>query len=233
MKRYVFVLICFFILASAASARNFNQSAEVLIDFNTRQGFDPSPFSISGIYDIHSRRFDAEAGLKAGTGDFQLTLQGSYRFLRKNKLTLGTGVIYNLNLFYEYSLSSNFLPGFYLTWKPCSFYSLNFDLDLFLKIRTVFALHEELPNLLNTTMAFRFRNDFYLPHNINLYFELSSIEKFRYMILCAPSIIFGGQYSTEYGIAIVAEAAIHYIDFFTLSANYEDTEFRLGVQYRW
>ena len=141
--------------------------------------------------------------------------------------------IYNLNLFYKYSISSNFLPGFYLTWRPCPFYSLNLDIDLFLKIRSVFALQEVLPNLLNTTMAFRFRNDFYLPKNINLYLEIASIEKFRYMILCAPSFVLGGNFSINQSFDVVAEVAVHYIDFFTLSANYEDTEFRAGVRFKW
>lgn len=233
MKRFVLAFAVSILFAFSALAQDYEQGVLGIISFNTMQGFDPSPVSFSGSYDIHSKRFDADGGIKAGLGDFQLTLQGSYRFLRKDKITLGTGLLYNLNWFYDYSLSNNFLPGFYITWKPASFYSLNFDIDLFLKIRTIFALQKYNPGLLNTTVAFRFRNDFYLPYNINLYLELSSIEKFRYMILCAPSIIFGFNYSTKYNFDIVTEVAIHYIDLFTLSANYEDTEFHLGVKYKW
>ena len=233
MKRVVLLFAFLTVFSLSAAANDYEQGVSGFINFNTMQGFDPSPVSFSGLYDIHSRRFDAEGGLRIGSGDLQVTLQGSYRFLRKDKITLGTGLLYNLNWFYEYSLSNNFLPGFYLTWKPASFYSLNFDIDLFLKLRTVFALKNYSPGLLNTTVAFRFRNDFFLPHNINLYLELSSIERFRYMILCAPSIIVGGTISTKYSFDIIAEFAVHYIDLFTLSANYEDTEFHLGVKYKW
>ena len=233
MKRFVLFMTVLFFSFGIAAAQGYEQGVLGLINFNTQQGFDPSTVSVTALYDIHSRRFDAEAGLNIGTGAFDFTTQASYRFLRKDKVTLGTGIIYNLNWFYNYSLSSNFLPGFYVTWKPVSFYSLNFNIDYFLKIRTLFALSNTYQNLLNSTVAFRFRNDFYLPYNINLYFELSSIEKFRYMILCAPSIIFGGTWATNYNFDIIAELAVHYIDFFTLSANYEDTEFRLGVKYKW
>ncbi len=233
MKRFVLFLLSFTLFTGLSFAQNYQQGIQGILNINTMQGFDPSPLSVSAIYDIHSRRFDAEGGLRIGLGDFQLTSQASYRFLRKNKLTLGTGIIYNLNIFYNYSSSHNFLPGFYLTWKPASFYSLNFDIDLFLKIRRIYALKENLPNLLNTTVAFRLKNDFYLPKGINLYFEVSSIEKFRYMILCAPSIIFGGVFSINNSFDIIAEGAIHYIDLFTLSANYEDTEFHVGVKYKW
>ena len=233
MKRFALGFIFSLFFATSAFAQQYQQSIEGLIGVNTMQGFDPSPVSFSFLYDIHSKRFDAEGGLKVGSGDFDFTSQASYRFLRKDNITLGTGIIYNLNWFYDYSLTHNFLPGFYVTWKPTPFYSLSFDIDLFLKVRRVFALHEDLPNLLNTTIAFEFRNDFYIPGGVNLYFEVSSIEKFRYMIFCAPSIIFGGNFSTPYKFDIVAEAVVHYISLFTLSAYYEDTEFRLGARYKW
>ena len=233
MRRFVLLFTVVFFNLGIAAAQGYEQNALCFINFTTKQGFDPSPVSVSALYDIHSRRFDAEGGLKFGLGDFDFTTQASYRFLRKDKITLGTGIIYNLNWFYDYSLTHNFLPGFYVTWRPASFYSLSFDLDLFLKVRRVFALHDDLPNLLNTTVAFEFRNDFYIPNGINLFIEVSSIEKFRYMIFCAPSIIFGAGFSTKYNFDIIAEGVIHYISLFTLSAYYEDTEFRLGVKYKW
>ena len=233
MKRFVLFITVLFFSFGIAAAQGYEQGVLGLINFNTQQGFDPSTVSVTALYDIHSRRFDAEAGLNIGTGAFDFTSQTSYRFLRKDKVTLGTGIIYNLNWFYDYSLTHNFLPGFYVTWRPASFQSLSFDLDLVLKVRRVFALHDDLPNLLNTTVAFEFRNDFYIPNGINLFIEVSSIEKFRYMIFCAPSIIVGASFSTKYNFDIIAEGVIHYISLFTLSAYYEDTEFRLGVKYKW
>ena len=97
MKRGWFILVFFLIFSEPFWAQKYEQSVLGFIGLNTRQGFEPSPVYFSGLYDIHSKRFDAEGGLKIGSGSLDFTTQGSYRFLRKDKITLGTGIIYNLN----------------------------------------------------------------------------------------------------------------------------------------
>ena len=210
-----------------------SQGAQLDLIFNTMQGYEPGLFAVSGIYDVKGKRFSALTGLKVEGGDTQLTFSGSYTFFRRNKVSLGTGVIYNLNWLHNISLSNNFLPGVYLEWKPKPFYALEMNIDFFLKLRNVFVLNDDLSSLVNATMAFYFHNDFFLPHDINLYFEFSSIEPFRYMILCAPSFIFGAKKDIGDNLELGLEVLIRYIDFFTLSAHYDDMEFHVGVGYKW
>ncbi len=248
MKRIAFVFALFLIFAFDVVAQEyeqglsdsdsvipikFYQTAEASLGFNTMQGYEPSPVYFSAFYNIVGNRFAAGGGTRLEKGDLQLTLNASYKFFKREKVSLGTGIIYNLNWLQDFSISNNFLPGFYFTYSPCSFYSLELDADFFFKVRKVFALHNDLSSLINTTLAFSLRNDFYLPDNFLLYFDFASIEQFRYMILCAPSFIFGGQYSGFENLELWLEAAVHYIDFFTLSAHYDDTEIRLGVRYKW
>ena len=211
----------------------YRQNVEINLNFNTMQGYEPSFFSVSGLYNITGKRFEAYSGIKLQYGDTQFTFCGEYLFFKRNKLSLGTGVIYNLNWLHNVSISNNFLPGFYLKWKPSPFFALDMNIDFFLKLRNVFALNDDLSSLVNTTLAFSFHNDFYLPNNINLYFEVASIEPFRYMILGAPSFIFGASYPVLKNLEIGMEASIHYIDFFTISAHFEDIEFSLEAVYRW
>ena len=234
-KIFLYIMISALLCTSlfAQEQESIKSSADCAIGFNSMQGYEPSPFCIFGNYNVLGKRFEAGAGLKLEKGDTQFTLNGSYRFFKTPQVSLGTGIIYNFDWLHDVSISNNFLPGFYLWWNPCSFYSLQMNIDFFLKLRGVFALHDDLSYLINATMAFCFHNDFYLPHNINLYFEFASIERFRYMILCAPSFIFGGRYAIKDNLDISLEAAIRYIDFFTLSAHYEDTAINLGVRYKW
>ena len=120
-----------------------------------------------------------------------------------------------------------------MEWKPKPFYALEMNIDFFLKLRNVFVLNDDLSSLVNATMAFYFHNDFFLPQDINLYFEFASIEPFRYMILCAPSFIFGAKKDIGDNLEVGLEVLIRYIDFFTLSAHYDDMEFHVGVGYKW
>ena len=167
----------------------FKQSGQLDLMFNTMQGYEPGLFAVSGLYDVEGKKFSALTGIKLQRGDSQFSFSGAYTFFKRNKLSLGTGVIYNLNWLHDISLTNNFLPGIYLEWKPTPFYALEMNVDFFLKLRNVFILKDDLSSLINATMAFYFHNDFFLPNNINLYFEFASIEPFRYMILCAPSFI--------------------------------------------
>ena len=211
----------------------FHQNAEFVLGFNTMQGYEPSPVYASFYYNIFGNRFSAAAGTKLEKGDTQLTISGSYKFFKHQKVSLGTGIVYNLDWLHDFSLSNNFLPSLFIIFTPNDFYSLKFDADFFFKVRNVFALSDDLSSLVNATMAFSIRNEFTLPKDILLYFEFASIERFRYMILCAPSFIFGGSYSAFKNFDLTLEAAIRYIDFFTLSAHYDDTEIRIGASYKW
>lgn len=211
----------------------FKQNAEFSIKINTLQDYEPSWFSASGMYNIMAPRFSAGGGVFLEKGDSQLTLFASYNFLKRKKISLGTGVIYNLNWLHDYSLSNNFLPCFNLEWQPKPFYKLNFSIDLLFKFRHLFIFGFNHHSLVNTTLAIDIKNTFYLPKNFLIYLEFASIEKFRYMIFCAPSYILGMEYKINDSFDLAFDVTVHYIDFFTLSAHYADTDIRLGGRYKW
>lgn len=218
---------------NSVSKNKIRQNVEVFTKFNTMQDYEPSFFSATAVYNLLGPKFSASGGIFLQKGDTQLTVSAKYKFYHTDKLSLGTGVTYNLNVLHKYSISNNFLPGFYLDWQPKPFYSLEFDIDFLVKFRSLFVFSQYARPLVNTTMGGRLKNTFYLPKDISLYIEFASIEDFRYMIFCAPSFIFGSEFTVNEKFDIGVEAAVHYIDFFTLSAHYEDTDFRLGVRYKW
>lgn len=211
----------------------YEQSAQIITGFNTLQDYQPSCFSLSGSYNIWGKRFSAFGGFFLEGGDCQLTLKAAYKFFKREKLSLATGVIYNLDWLQNISLANNFLPCISFEWKPFSFYTLKTDLAFMFKLRRVFVFDKNTHPLINATMAAVIKNTFNLPRDINLYLEFASIENFRYMVFCAPSFIMGAQYKLNEKIELSLEAAIRYIDFFTLSAHYSDSDIRLGVKYKW
>lgn len=212
---------------------SFKQNVEVCARFNTLQDYEPSLFSASGIYNIWGRRFSASGGFFLQKGDTQLTLTATYKFFKHPKISLATGVIYNLNWLHDFSLTNTFLPCFYLEWQPKNFYTLEFSFDFMFKLRRLFVFGANYSPLINTTVAVYIKNIFDLPKNFRLYINFASFEYFRYMIFCAPSFIFGLEYKINESFDLAFETSIRYIDFFTLSAHYEDTDFRLGVRYKW
>lgn len=217
----------------STDSKKIAQNVEASVRFNTLQGYEPSFFSATGVYNITGQKFSASGGLFLQKGDTQVTLNALYKFFDNDVVWLGTGVVYNLNVLHDISISNNFLPTFYLNWQPKPFYSLDFSLAFMCKFRSLFVFSQFARPLVNTTAGISLKNTFYLPKDIKLYIEFASIEKFRYMIFCAPSFIFGSEFSINEKIDAGVEIAVHYIDFFTLSSHYEDTDVRMGVRYKW
>ena len=211
----------------------YEQSAQIIAGFNTLQDYQPSCFSFTGSYNIWGKRFRAYGGLFLESGDYQITLKASYNFFKRENISLATGVIYNLDWLQGISLANNFLPCLSFEWKPFSFYTLKTDLAFMFKLRRVFVFGSNAPSLINATMAAVIKNTFNLPYDIKVYLEFASIENFRYMVFCAPSFILGAEYKLNDKIELGLEAAVRYIDFFTLSAHYSDSDIRLGVKYQW
>ena len=244
MKRAFVLVITFLFFSTAVRAQaiqeentklpiKFEQSTEVFAGFNTLQDYEPSLFSASGKYDIWGPRFAASGGLFLEMGDTQVTLSATYKFFKHEKISLATGIIYNLNWLHEFSLTHNFLPCFYLEWTPVPFYTLELSCDLLFKLRYLFVFGLNSHPLTNITMAAYIKSTFRLPKDFLLYVTLSSIEYFRYMIFCAPSFIIGLEYTINDSFDVGLETAIRYIDFFTLSSHYADADIRLGVRYKW
>lgn len=242
LKSFLFILFLFFTNAIWSQAFQeadtqipikFQQSIEVCAKFNTMQDYEPSLFSGSTIYNIWGKRFSALGGIQVQKGDMQLTLSAFYSFFKSEKVSLQTGVIYNLNWLMEYSLTNNFLPCLYFEWKPAPFYTLEVNFDLLFKFRHLFIFGFNQHQLINTTLAVSIKSIFNLPKNFRLYLEFASFETFRYDIFCAPSYIAGVEYSINDSFDVALDVTIHYIDFFTLSAHYADTDIKLGVRYKW
>ena len=211
----------------------FHQNVEVFARFNTLQDYEPSLFSASAMYNIWGKRFSASGGTQIQEGDTQLTLSASYAFFKNKKLSLGTGIIYNLNWLHDYSITNNFLPCFFLEWEPNSVYKLELSIDLLFKFRHLFIFRFNQHQLINSTVAIQIKSIFNLPKNFLLYVEFASIETFRYAIFCAPSYIAGVEYKLNDSFDIMLDATVHYIDFFTLSAHYADTDIRIGGRFKW
>lgn len=244
MKRIIqllFVLLFFEGVCSAQAIEEdnsvlpvkFQQNIELFARFNTLQDYEPSLFSASAVYNLFGERFSTSGGIFLQKGDTQFTASAKYKFFKQEKFSLGTGVVYNFNWLHDYSITNNFLPGFYLEWQPKPFYRLDVDIDFLFKFRSLFVFSRFSRPLVNTTVGCAIKNTFYLPKDISLYLEFASIEEFRYMIFCAPSFIVGSQFKITEKLDAGVEVVVHYIDFFTLSAHYEDTDFRLGVKYKW
>lgn len=213
--------------------KKISQSFTGIVITDTGKGFEPYELGLGASYGIWNDSFDAIVALKLAVGDLQLSTRGIYYPLNfdKNKIKLGCGLTYNLTAYLPYSITNNIIPSVFFSWQPVPNYRLSFDIGYFLKLRSVFAVAEKTPVILNSTGALALKNEFFFPNGFSAYINLSSYELFRYMILCAPSASFGVTYWNGQHLHLTLEATARFTDFFTVSAYYDSTEVKFLVRY--
>ncbi|MCR4953896.1 MAG: hypothetical protein K6A43_07460 [Treponema sp.] len=209
------------------------QSTEAMLSLNTMEGFSSAHWIFSSVYNFQTSDFFACAGIEGKYGKFQLTMDALYWFFNHPSLKLGANFNYNFALFAKYSTCNNFLPGVVLEWVPEKWLTIDFNAAYFLKLRNIFAMSDTHPVFYNNSVAFILRSTFSLPKNFTLSMQFASIEPFHYMLFCAPSFTLGIMYSTKQNYDIFVNATVRYIDFFTNSSHYEESQYTLGVRYKW
>jgi len=207
------------------------KAVSATLGFNTGNGFEQYHFLGQAMFILDHGSFSAYSGIQGGKGSFDFVAAGMYWPLRLAKFRLGVGAVYNLNFYSDISMTNNILPGIYIDWRPSDLFYFGFSFKYMLKLRTIYAIADKIPALVNNTVAFGFLFQFNLPHGFGVYLEAASYERYRYMIIGVPSFTAGLTYRMNPSWTFGFEAVVRFIDFFTLSATYDDSEFRLSARY--
>ncbi len=198
--------------------------------YKTGGGMDEYGLSNNFDYFFDSRLISLSAGLMLSRDDMQITTSAVAWPLYFLHSRIGAGLIAHGEWYRDISIRGDILPGIYWQCKPCSWFSLNANVHKLYMFRHVFAMGSAYPLIKNSTMAAEATFLFYLPFNTDVFLGISTYERYRYMIFGATSFYLGCAYHFDKNISFVAEAIAHYIDFFTLSGNFEDAEFSLTAR---
>lgn len=207
------------------------KALELTAGYNTGSAFETYRFYGNLKFILSDEKISIKAGLQYGPGNVDATSSMVFWPLRFTHVKLGFGVIYNIEFFGDISMTNNILPGIYVDYRPCSWFSLDAMTSFFVKGRTIYAFADVTPLLMNYSVALGFNMWFYLPYNFALSVGCSSYEDFRYMVLCAPTFSGSVSYTLNKSWSFSFTALAHYVDFFTLSSAYEDAEFKLSARY--
>lgn len=207
------------------------KALELSIAYNTGTAFETYRGYTNLKFLLEDEKIRMNVGMQYGYGTFDAMSSVVYWPLRFPQVKVGVGLIYNLEFFSNKSMTNNLLPGIYVDYRPCSWFTFDFMASFFIKARTIYAMADATPLLMNYSLAFGFNFGFKFPHNFGLSIGFNSYEDFRYMVLCAPSFSATLSYTLNESWVFYFSACAHYVDFFTLSAAFEDAEFKFNVRY--
>ncbi|MCR5763167.1 MAG: hypothetical protein K6G00_07295 [Treponema sp.] len=200
----------------------FNISAGM----NSGSGFEPYTFMVQPYVQLDTTYFQLYTGVQMSGDIFHATAGGVFWPFRLRRMRFGAGMVYHFSYFDDISLCHDLLFNFHYELRPAYWFGFKMNLGYFHKARRIFAVADYIGYITNKSTDFSFETDFFLPAKITLYTRMSSYEMFRYMVFCAPSFTFGVSKTVGKRLDITFETTSRYIDFFTASARYDDTEMR-------
>jgi len=207
------------------------RAMELCAGYNTGAAFESYRFFGSLNFLLDSEKVRFWTGLQYGPGNVDFTNTIVYWPLRFTHVKLGIGLVYNLEFFRDISMTNNLLPGLYVDYRPCSWFSVDVATSFFIKARTIYAIADDIPLLMNYSAALGLNLNFYLPYNFGLSLGLNSSEDFRYYVLGATSFSATISYALNETWSFYFTGTARYVDFFFLSSAYEDAEFKLSVRF--
>lgn len=233
---FVFILIfsaCCYAASKDVSLKNDAPSHSVIFGnaLLTDSRVTPKNIYFQGSYLFDSPMFSAGGGMQAGSDRFDFYAAGVFWFLRTKHNKLGAGLHYHVGTLQDISTTNDLLAGLYYKFQPWYWFSVFLNFSYFFKARTVYAVADVIPVLPHNSLAASIRLDFYPVKYVSFFLEMSTYEEFRYLVFCAPSFIAGVSANFSEHISLWVSAKARYVDFFTLSAGYENTEFVFGARY--
>ena len=237
MKRIFFILVAVFLSFQVSLfAKDFAPALKNSIFMseavNAGQSFDSYTISFQGGFEHKEENYQFLAAGQVATNDYQITAKGIWWPVQWEDLRLGIGGIYNFHSYDNISITNNFLAGPFLEFKPWSWFCLKANTVALHKVRTIKAIKDYKPYLLNESLGMGFSANFYPNSKFDIYTGGSSYSLFRYDILGAPVFFLGGTYKYSEQLEFSIEARTRWIDIFTNSAMHSSDEFMLMGRWR-
>lgn len=239
MRRFVFFVLimifstCGFAASKDVSLKNAAPSHSVSARFSLLTDYRIAVKNIyfQGSYLFDSPMFSAGSGIQVGTDRFDFYAAGVFWFLRTNHNKLGAGLHYHVGNLQDISVTNDLLAGLYYKLQPWYWFSVFLNVSYFFKARTIHAIAGAVPVLPHNSLAASIRLDFYPVKYVSFFLEMSTYEEFRYLVFCAPSFITGVSVNIPNYVSLFFSAKARYVDFFTLSAGFSNSEFVFGARY--
>lgn len=219
---------------SATGFGPIQQTVKIFAAGNTGTGFETYTFSLQSKYSFESKWISASAGALIANKSFDFTTDATFWLFPFRVLKVGGFVLYHYSFVSNLSNTHDVLFGGDIRLAPCKVFEMRLKILRMKKNTELFVLRNTYnPWLKSDSQAVSLQFSFIPFSAWRIDLGVSSIEYFRYNIFCAPTFSFGTSLTFKNGLLITLELDSRWIDFFTLSGNYESTEFRLGCGYSW
>lgn len=175
----------------------------------------------------------ARTGVDFSPDQTNFTLQASYAPTLFDVLHVGAILINHFAWSYYNYYEFDFLTGFYVKYHPVNWFELNFTGLYQLKCTRIFDLADtSCPEFRSNCPAFSLGFNFYPLDWFSATLSISSYESYKYYIFLAPITSLKLSFKCNENLTMNILGEIQFVDFFTLSANFNSLSAVISATWR-
>ncbi|MGP1587043.1 MAG: hypothetical protein ACTTHG_01730 [Treponemataceae bacterium] len=181
---------------------------------------------------LDMREFFLKTGFDVNDKNFRYTLQVIYAPSLGDHFNLGIKFINHFNRSYSTYFDFDFLTGIFFSYDSLKMFRFKADWLYFLKSSQIDVLKTSCPWIKSNSMAFSFKFDFLPLEWLDVYFEISSYNFFKYNLFLTFNTRLGFEFNFYKNMTLNLIFDVVYVDFFTLSANFSSSSAILSFTYK-
>lgn len=175
----------------------------------------------------------AKTGVDFSPDQINFTLQANYAPTLFDVLNVGAILINHFSWSYYNYYEFDFLTGLYVKYNPVNWFELNFTGLYQLKCTRIFDLADtSCPEFRSNCPAFSLGFAFYPLDWFSATLSVSSYEFYRYYIFLAPITSLKLSFKCNENLTMNVLGEIQFVDFFTLSANFNSLSAVVSATWR-
>ena len=160
-------------------------------------------------------------GFDCSMSQVNCTIEAAYAPTLFEKFNLGLILINHFNWYFDSYYEFDFLTGLYFSANPLSWLNIKFTALYQLKATQIFALANTSCSRFDSQCpAFRLEANFYPLDWLEASVSISSYDTYTYFLFFSPIVRLSLGYKCNEHLTLSVSGKAQFVDFFTLSANF-------------
>lgn len=178
------------------------------------------------------RELKVKSGFDFALRHLNYTVNTVYAPTFFKKFNAGVSLINHFDFDYDHYFEFDFLPGVYFVYKPIDRFNLNISYYYHLKSSTIFSISDSCPSVRSNAMAFDISFNGQPADWLWTSLSISSFSFYKYYLFLSPNLRLSFNFKTNEHFYLQTTSEIQFIDFFTLSANFNSLSASVSAIWR-
>lgn len=233
------LLACFIFLSfiSLLPADSVSKFLQFNLSSSTTRGIEKSNTLFAGEAGFAARWFDGLVGIQGYEDAFDFTVAGEGYFPFANwdfdeaRLALGIGSLYHFQRYKDISTEHDWIFDSVFRYHTYTGFTLTFRGGYSFKMSRIDALADYISPIWDKYPSAGIRIEKLFSNGLELYYEHSTHDLYRYPVFCTPDYILGAALNMDSGLRFGGEIELRFSDQYTTAPYCNGLILRMTARY--